>query len=330
MAQRTSSSDNGLDRHYQLLQHELPRRGLIIATLSIGRRARKPRRSNGRPFVFLAPALFFVVVLFIIPLGYNLLISFFDWSIVGGRDFIGIENYVSVFTSERFLNAAGNTLVFTALVVPAGIFFSLLVALGFNALTIKRGSGLVRAFYFAPVVASLTAVAFVWLWIFNPVYGLANGVLEALGLPGQEWLTSESQSIPSLAIMYVWARLGFNVIILLAGLNAIDRTYYEAARLDGAGPLRLLWSITLPLLNRQLVLVASVEVMNALKLFELPFVATKGGPVGSSRSIVMEIYELAFRLDRWGESAVYVMAMFVFLVLATGTIRKVFTKDISE
>lgn len=278
----------------------------------------------------MAPALFFVVVLFIIPLGYNLLISFFDWSIVGGRDFIGIENYVSVFTSERFLNAAGNTLVFTALVVPAGIFFSLLVALGFNALTIKRGSGLVRAFYFAPVVASLTAVAFVWLWIFNPVYGLANGVLEALGLPGQEWLTSESQSIPSLAIMYVWARLGFNVIILLAGLNAIDRTYYEAARLDGAGPLRLLWSITLPLLNRQLVLVASVEVMNALKLFELPFVATKGGPVGSSRSIVMEIYELAFRLDRWGESAVYVMAMFVFLVLATGTIRKVFTKDISE
>lgn len=312
------------------MAQELPRRGLIIATLSIGRRERKSRRRNGRLFVFLAPALFFVVVLFIIPLGYNLLISFFDWSIVGGRDFIGIENYVSVFTSERFLNAAGNTLVFTALVVPAGIFFSLLVALGFNALTIKRGSGLIRAFYFAPVVASLTAVAFVWLWIFNPVYGLANGVMEALGLPGQEWLTSESQSIPSLAIMYVWARLGFNVIILLAGLNAIDRSYYEAARLDGAGPLRLLWSITLPLLNRQLVLVASVEVMNALKLFELPFVATKGGPVGSSRSIVMEIYELAFRLDRWGESAVYVMAMFVFLVVATGTIRKVFTKDISE
>ncbi|TFD11872.1 sugar ABC transporter permease [Cryobacterium sp. TMT1-2-2] len=293
-------------------------------------RSAKSRRSTIRAYVFLAPTLFFVVLLFIIPLGYNILISFYDWSVIGRRDFIWLDNYTSVLTSDRFLNAAGNTVYFTFLTVPIGIVLSLVVALGFNALTITRGASLVRALYFAPVVASLTAVAFVWLWIFNPAYGLANDILGGLGISGQEWLTSEAQSIPSLAVMYVWARLGFNVIILLAGLNAIDRSYYEAARLDGAGPIRLLWSVTLPLLNRQLVLVASVEVMNALKLFELPFVATSGGPVGSSRSMVMEIYELAFRLDRWGESAVYVVALFVFLVLVTGIIRKVFTKDISE
>ena len=288
------------------------------------------RRTTLRAYAFLAPALFFVVVLFIIPLGYNVLISFFDWSIIGRRDFIGIENYVSVVTSERFLNAAGNTLYFTLLGVPAGVVLSLLVALGFNALTMKRGTGLIRALYFAPVVASLTAVAFVWLWIFNPAYGLANSILTSIGLPAQQWLTSDSQVIPSLAVMYVWARLGFNVIILVAGLHAIDRSYYEAARLDGAGPLRMLWSITLPMLNRQLVLVISVEVMNALKLFELPFVATKGGPTGASRSMVMEIYELAFRLDRWGEAAVYVLIFFVFLVAITAAIRKLFTRDISE
>ena len=276
-----------------------------MAPLLLAPKMRKSRRSTMRAFSFLAPTLFFVILLFIIPLGYNLLISFYDWSVIGRRDFIWLENYASVLTSERFLNAAGNTLYFTILAVPIGILLSLLVALGFNSLTIKRGAGLVRALYFAPVVASLTAVAFVWLWIFNPAYGLANGILSGLGLPGQEWLTSESQSVPSLAIMYVWARLGFNVIILLAGLNAIDRSYYEAARLDGAGPFRMLWSVTLPLLNRQLVLVASVEVMNALKLFELPFVATKGGPVGSSRSIVMEIYELAFRLDRHRAAAAH-------------------------
>lgn len=301
-----------------------------MASLLLGQRARGPRRSTTRAYAFLAPALFFVIVLFIIPIGYNVLISFFDWSILGRREFIGLENYVSVFTSERFLNAFGNTVYFAVLAVPVGIVLSLAVALGFNALTITRGTGLVRALYFAPVVASLTAVAFVWLWIFNPAYGLANGLLSDLGLPGQEWLTGESQVIPSLASMYVWARLGFNVIILVAGLNAIDHSYYEAARLDGAGPFRMLRSITLPLLNRQLILVATLEVMNALKLFELPFVATKGGPVGSSRSIVMEIYELAFRLDRWGEAAVYVISLFVFLVLVTGIIRKVFTRDISE
>jgi multiple sugar transport system permease protein len=310
-------------------------RGKKIATLSstaqsLKQPSRKNHRNTIRAYGFLAPTLFFVVLLFIIPVGFNILISFFDWSVIGRRDFIWLENYTSVLTSERFLNASGNTVYFTVLTVPIGIVLSLLVALGFNSLKIKKGASFLRALYFAPVVASLTAVGFVWLWIFNPAYGLANSILSDLGLDEQQWLTSETQSIPSLAIMYVWARLGFNVIILLAGLNAIDRSYYEAARLDGAGPIRMLWSVTLPLLNRQLVLVASVEVMNALKLFELPFVATDGGPVGSSRSMVMEIYELAFRLDRWGESAVYVVALFVFLVLVTGIIRKVFTKDISE
>lgn len=291
----------------------------------------RPRRDDTRrAYLFLAPALVFVLVLFILPFGYNVVLSFFDWSIVREKYFVGLDNYAAVLTSPRFLNSAGNTVGFTAITVPIGLALSLLVALGFNALTIRRGGGLLRALYFAPVVASLTAVGFVWLWIFNPAYGLANSVLEGLGLPGQDWLTSESQVIPSLAIMYVWARLGFNAIILIAGLNAIDRSYYEAARLDGAGPLKTFWNITFPLLNRQLVLVASVELMNALKLFELPFVASKGGPVGSSRSIVMEIYELAFRFDRWGEAAVYVLFLFIFVLLVTGIIRKVFTRDISE
>ncbi len=283
-----------------------------------------------RAYIFLAPALFFVLVLFIIPLGYNVLISFFDWSAVGRKQFNGIENYVKVLGSERFLNAAGNTMYFTALAVPIGVALSLIVALGFNALFITRITGFIRALYFAPVVASLTAVAFVWLWIFNPSYGLANEVLGIFGIGPQPWLTDESQAVPALAIMYIWARLGFNVIILLAGLQAIDRSYYEAARIDGAGPFKMFWSITLPLLNRQMVLVISVEVMNAIKLFELPFVATKGGPVGSTRSIVMEIYELAFRADRWGEAAVYVIFLFIFLLVVTGLIRKLFTRDISE
>jgi multiple sugar transport system permease protein len=304
--------------------------GLRTVAQPLGAQRTFTRRNTLRAYAFLTPALVMVVLLFIIPLGYNVFISFFDWSVIGRRDFIGIDNYVSVITSDRFANAAGNTLYFTLLGVPAGVILSLLVALGFNARLQSRGSGLIRALYFAPVVASLTAVGFVWLWIFNPAYGLANSILGFFGIPGQDWLTSDEQVIPSLAIMYIWARLGFNVIILVAGLNAIDRSYYEAARLDGAGPLRMLWSITLPLLNRQLVLVISVEVMNALKLFELPFVATKGGPVGASRSMVMEIYELAFRLDRWGEAAVYVVIFFVFLVAITGLIRKILTRDISE
>lgn len=287
-------------------------------------------KGRATPWAFLSPTIFFVLVLFLIPIAYNVYISFFDWSVVRPSSFTGLSNYVEVLTGDRFWNAFGNTALFALITVPIGLVLALALAIGMHKLVIKRGSAVIRALYFAPVVASLTAVAFVWLWIFNPSYGLANALLAGLGLPEQGWLTSTEQVIPSLGVMHIWARLGFNSIILLAGLNAIDSSYYEAARLDGAGPWRMFRSITVPLLNRQLVLVLSVETMTALKLFELPFAATKGGPVNASTSMVMEIYEQAFRFDRWGISAVYVLVLFVFVMLVTGLLRKVFSRDVSE
>ncbi len=294
------------------------------------RRRSRSFKSRATPWALLSPTLFFVTVLFVIPLAYNIYISFFNWSVIRPSSFAGLDNYVAVLGSDRLTNALGNTFLFALITVPIGVILALALAVGMSKLTVKRGSALIRALYFAPVVASLTAVAFVWLWIFNPSFGLANSLLAGLGVPGQSWLTSEQQVIPSLSVMHIWARLGFNSIILLAGLNAIDSSYYEAARLDGAGPWRMFWSITVPLLNRQLILVVSVETMTALKLFELPFAATKGGPVGASTSMVMEIYEQAFRFDRWGMSAVYVLILFVSVMVITLLIRKVFTRDISE
>lgn len=287
-------------------------------------------KNRATPWALLSPTIFFVGILFVIPIGYNVYISFFDWSVMRPSTFVGFANYADVLRSSRFENAFGNTALFALITVPIGLVLALALAVGMNKLMIKRGSALIRALYFAPVVASLTAVAFVWLWIFNPSYGLANQLMEVLGLPDQGWLTSTDQVIPSLAIMQIWARLGFNAIILLAGLNAIDNSYYEAARLDGAGPWRMFRSITAPLLNRQLVLVLSVETMTALKVFELPFAATKGGPVNASTSMVMEIYEQAFRFDRWGVSAVYVLVLFAFVMVVTGLMRKVFSRDVSE
>lgn len=301
-----------------------------MAAAPVGRR-RLAHRSTLRAYLFLAPALFFVLVQFILPFGYNIVVSLHQWSLIRNRRiFVGFENYVEVLTSERLWLVFRNTSLFAAMSVPIGVLLSLIVALGFNALLIQRGSGLLRALYFAPVVASLTAVAFIWKWIFNPTYGLANAVLNALGLPGMSWLTSQTEVLPSLAIMYIWARLGFNAVILLAGLKAIDRSYYEAARIDGASWWQMLTRITIPLLNRQLVLVLSVEVMNAFKIFELPFAATKGGPAGGSRTFIMEVHENAFKFDLWGTSAVYVIIVFTIIMIATGIIRKVFTRDISE
>ncbi len=184
-------------------------------------------------YLFILPLIFFVTILFIIPTGYNLILSFSNWSLTRPMTFAGLENYLSVLTSDRFWNSLRQTFYFAALGVPVTIVLALATALGFHRLGQLIGTSVVRALYFMPVVASLTAVAYIWMWIFNPFYGIANAVLQAVGLPALQWLTNQQQVIPALSIMYIWARVGFNMLILLAGLTAIPQDYYEAAQMDG-------------------------------------------------------------------------------------------------
>jgi len=274
------------------------------------------------------PSLFFVAILFIIPACYGLLLSVSKWSIARPLSFVGLQNYRSVFTDSAFWSSLLRTVYFTALSVPLTILLALLVALGFYRVGQRVGSAFVRALYFMPVVASLTAVAYIWMWIFNPYYGLLNQVFAAVGLPQLQWLDNQQQVIPSLSIMYIWARLGFNMLILLAGLNSIPRDYYEAGAIDGTNAWQAFRYVTLPLLNRQLVLVAVVEIATALKTFALPYAATGGGPVDASRMIVMLIYDLGFKWARMGESAVVANALFVLIMGLTLLQMRLFTRKV--
>ena len=280
-------------------------------------------------YLFIAPSLFFVMILFVIPMGYNAYLSTVKYHIVRPAAFVGLGNYQTVLESSDFWESVGHTLYFTVLSVPITIGLALVVALGFHRLGLRFGISLVRALYFIPVVASLTAVAYIWSWIFNPAYGLANNLLQMLSLPTLKWLNSTQQVIPSLSIMYIWAKLGFNMLILLAGLNAISRDYYEAAEIDGANRWRSFWYITLPLLNRQLVLVGVVEVMTALKVFALPYAATGGGPVDASRTLVMIIYQWAFHWNRIGESAVASIFLFLLILCLTVLQQRLFARRVS-
>ena len=280
--------------------------------------------------LFILPALFFVGLLFVFPFFYNIVLSFADWHVMRPMQYIGLENYEMVLTDEEFWGSLVNTLYFALLCVPTTITLALLVALGLHRLGMGMGSSLLRALFFLPVVASLTAVAYIWVWIFNPAYGLLNNILKLLALPTLKWLTDKTQVIPSLSMMYVWARLGFDMLILLAGLTAISPTYYEAAQIDGAGKWSAFWHITLPLLNRPLVLIGVVETMTALKTFELPYAATAGGPVRASRTLVMHIYESGFHWTRMGEAAVTAIVLFVMVLFLTLVQRKLFAKDIRQ
>lgn len=280
-----------------------------------GRTVKQRRARVG--YLLLAPSLFFVAVHFVIPTAYNVVLSFADWHIIRPLEYVGLDNYVEVFTGDEFWASLSRTLYFTALSVPITITLALIVALGLHRVGPRRGSALVRAMYFAPVIASLTAVAYIWTWLFNPAYGLLNDILRLLSLPPLQWLNDVDQVIPSLSIMYVWSRLGFDMLILMAGLTAIAPDYYEAARIDGANRWHSFWHITVPLLNHQLVLVAVIEMMLALKVFELPYAATSGGPVNASRTLVMHIYETAFQWNRMDEAAVASIALFVIILVIT-------------
>ena len=286
------------------------------------------QRRSRMAYLFLLPSLFFVLLHFVVPTIYNIVLSFSDWHIIRPVEFVGFENYLDVFTSDEFWESLGRTLYFTLLCVPTTVTLALIVALGLFRVGPRRGSAFVRAMYFAPVVASLTAVAYIWTWMFNPAYGLLNEILKIFSIEPLQWLNDVDSVIPSLSIMYIWSRLGFDMLILISGLTAIAPEYYEAARIDGANRWHCFWNITLPLLNQQLVLICVVEMMMALKVFELPYAATNGGPVNASRTLVMHIFETAFQWNRMDEAAVASIALFVIILIITASQHFLLTRKI--
>ncbi len=269
-------------------------------------------------WLFVAPVMLYVLVVFVIPVLFILYLSVVRWSPIEGHgDFAGLAVVRAVLNDSLFWQSLLNTAKFVLLAVPSTVILALLAALAFSSRSPLRLKGFFKAAYFLPLVSSLAATAFIWLWMFNPSYGLFNDVLRLLGLPPLNWLNDTAQVLPSLAIMYVWVRLGFAMAILLAGLEGIPLEFYEAARIDGASGLAAFRHITLPLLNPQLVLVGVVEVITALRTFDLPYVATHGGPLNASRTVVLHIYDTAFHYNEISQAAVAALILFVLILVIT-------------
>ncbi|KKK99171.1 hypothetical protein LCGC14_2635410, partial [marine sediment metagenome] len=167
--------------------------------------------------------------------------------------------------------------------------------------------------YVLPTLVSLVAAGFIWEWLFHPRFGLANQIFTAVGLKPLKFLAGETQVIPSLAVINIWVRVGFSVLILLAGLQSIPETYFDAARVDGARGIKLYWYITLPLLLPQIGAVTLLEVIFAVKIFDIVYVTTQGGPAGASEMVMLYLYNNAFRYYRIDKAAV--AAVFIFVVL---------------
>jgi len=266
----------------------------------------------------LLPLLFFLIVRFLPTLS-ALRLSLYDWNILREEQpFVGTENYQQLLGDKTFGQALKNTALYTLIGVPAQIALGLVLALLLNRIQALRG--LFRALYFAPYVTPIVAAAWVWQWLFSPQFGPVNTFLIWLHIPPQNFLTSPGQALATTAALVVWQNLGFQVVLFLAGLSAIPRTFYEAAEIDGASGSQSFWKITLPLLNPTIVFSVVTGTISYLQLFtqvvNLNF-TDQGGPLGSTMTVALYIYQMAFGRFQMGYASAVTVVLFVIILVIT-------------
>lgn len=273
-------------------------------------------------WLFVTPALLLIGVFFVIPVIAALLLSFTDFDIysIGNpadTRFIGLANYATLAASPLFWKALRNTAYYVAVGGPLSVAVSLAAAVLINA-RLTRWKPFFRSAYFAPWVTTLVAVALVWRYIYHPQYGLLNALLGVVGIGPIDWLGNPHWAMPAIILVSVWKNFGYNMLIFLAGLQTIPAELYEAADLDGAGSWHRFRHITIPMLGPTFLFVGIVTMIAAFQIFSEPYVMTQGGPLNSTLTLVLYMYEQGFRWWRLGFAAA--VAVVLFLLTLAGTL----------
>ena len=290
---------------------------------------RKRRTSGGRErggitaLPFLLPAIAGFTVFYLAPMVISVFISMTDWN---GLDrllapgfmkehFTGLANYTAILGSEEFRKTLGNTLEYIALYIP------LMLAVSLAAATLlsrqKKGVGVFRVLWYIPVLTSWVAASLIWKSILAPKYGAMNGILGFFGLEGPGWLLDAKWAMPAIVLVSVWKDTGFFALILLSGIIGINKTYYEAAELDGANAWKRFSRITLPLLTPSIFYVLIVSLINSFQLFPQIMIMTDGGPNGATQVMVERIYKYGFRYFRMGYASAFSWILFVIIMICT-------------
>jgi multiple sugar transport system permease protein len=277
-------------------------------------------RQRRAGFLFVLPALLFFGSVFLLPLSQSVVQSFYRIVPGGATQYVGLRLYEKVLTDSGFWNAVWNTLHLVLISVPTVVVLSLVVSLGLNRIANLSLRNIWAAMYFLPFACSLVAASLIWQWIYDPVYGFLNYALSFVGIPPQKWLQSLQQVRPAIAAVNIWVRIGFDTMIFLAALQSIPGEYYEAAGIDGASAWQRLRHITLPLLNPQILMVCILELIFNFKIFDQVYATTQGGPASASQTVIMLLYDTAFKFFRFGDASV--MAVFVFVTLLIITVMQ--------
>ncbi len=274
-------------------------------------------------FWFLLPALALIGVLFLLPALGALALSFTDFDLYALADprnarFVGFANYRHLLTDAVFWKALGNTFYFVLLGGPLSVAVSLGAALLVNS-KLTRARTLYRTVFFAPVVTTLVAIAVVFKYLYHPRFGWLDWLLVHLGLPAVDWLGDPRFAMPAIILLAVWKNFGYNMVIFIAGLQAIPPSLYEAAKIDGAGVWQQFRRITLPLLSPTFVLVGLLTMIGYFQLFAEPYVMTRGGgPLDSTLSVALLMFKEGFRWWNLGYAAAVAFALFAVVLIVTG------------
>jgi multiple sugar transport system permease protein len=295
--------------------------GTVAAPGRVEPRTGAPRRGpslvGGRGGIWFVLPFMAVYAAFVLwPLLYGLGMSFFDTSLVRAESrFVGLDNYVRLFSDPEVWRTLGVTVLFTIGSTIPLVVIALVMALLVH--TGVRGQWFWRFVYFAPFLLPVATVVLIWQWLFSGDYGLLNAALTGIGLPEVGWLTDPAVGLWSVVLLTVWWTIGFNFLLYLAALQAIPAQLYEAAEIDGAGGWRRLFGITLPLLNRTTGLVIVLQVLASLKLFDQAYILFRanGGPGGSATPILQYVYDTGFTDYRLGYASAISYVFFVLIVL---------------
>jgi multiple sugar transport system permease protein len=267
-------------------------------------------------YLFVLPSLCVLSVFVIWPIIQSIWMSFNNVDFLNQTSsFVGANNYQQLASDRRFWNALRNTALYTLGVVPIGIVLSMLAALALSRPIRARAA--FRAAFFLPVVSSFAVVAIVWQFLLNPDIGSIAYWSGRLGLPSAAWLTSPVWALPAVIMVGIWKNLGFNMVILLAGLMGIPPTYYEAAAIDGAGSVTQFFQITLPLLRPTALFVLVMSVVGSFQVFDQVYVMTRGGPLFSTETLVTYLYHQGFELYQMGYAAAIACVLFAILLVLT-------------
>lgn len=264
---------------------------------------------------FLAlPVVFYVSIRFY-PTVEAFRASFTNWNIVGRMEYIGVANYARLVQDPAFWKVIGNTFAYLGLGVPISMLLSFVIAYYLDR--VRFGHGLLRALYFIPHLTTAVAMAWVWRWFYQPPpIGAFNVWLTSLGFSQMPFLRSTTQALPAVLAPAIWAGIGFQIVIFLAGLKAIPRTYYEAAAIDGAGAWRVLFEVTLPLLRPTILFLVVTSSIAYLRIFDYVYAMTngQGGPLDATKPLVLKIFETAFTHFEMGYAATQTIVLFVILL----------------